>query len=444
MHSEQREALDDLITKIQVGRTTRRSFLERALFLGLSSSTALSLLDACNQQPHAISKQTTVVWESEHEYEDIYYQLTDRFNKSNTNGIFVVHISGPGDTGQLRNIFVNMLENHKSNIDVMSMDIIWPAEFAQNKWTYPVDDKWPISEQNKYLPGPIKACRFYNRVWAVPHHIDVGLIYYRKDLVPSPPNSWEALTSMATSAQRQTENGYIWQGAEYEGLVCNFVEVLYGYGGTVLDPSDPKKVVVNSPQAQEALARMAGWVGTISPSAVTSFKEEDAHLIWQNGKATFMRNWPFAYNQGNDPSRSKIVGKFDVHSMLYGGKNLTGHSCIGGWQLGINAFSKNKDAAWEFIKYMIGADTQKRLALDASQIGTLTSTYNDPDVLKKIAFFKNLAPVLQSAEPRPVSPTYLTMSTTIQSYVHQTLEHKLSVKDSLSLMQNDLQRIVLQ
>lgn len=124
------------------------------------------------------------------------------------------------------------------------------------------------------------------------------------------------------TAPSKTKFGYLWQGAQYEGLVCNFVEVLYGYGGNVLDPNNPKSVTVNSPEGVQALTQMVGWVGTISPAGVTTYKEEDSRSAWQNGDAAFMRNWPYAYVLGNDPKTSKIAGKFDIHPLLYGGTIL--------------------------------------------------------------------------------------------------------------------------
>jgi multiple sugar transport system substrate-binding protein len=236
--------------------------------------------------------------------------------------------------------------------------------------------------------------------------------------------------------------GYLWQGAQYEGLVCDFVEVLYGYGATVLDPNDAKKVTINSPEAVQALTQMVSWVGGISPTAVTTYKEEDSRSAWQDGDAAFMRNWPYAYSLGNDPKSSKIAGKFDVHPMLYGGSGTTGNSCLGGWQLGINAFSKNPDAAWKLVQFMISPESQKTLATELSLFATYKSVYTDSDVLAKAPFFGKMQPVLQNAKPRPVSPFYPDISNAIQLRIHSALTKQTAPADALTQLQSDLQTIV--
>jgi multiple sugar transport system substrate-binding protein len=442
MIPEQREVLDEIVTKVRVGRITRRSFIERAIAIGLTSSTAFALLEACSTAKTA-SNNNMILWESEHQFIDVYSQLVDIFNKTNKDGIHVVQVSGPIDTGQMHNELMKMLQARSSHVDVMSMDIIWPAEFAGHKWTQPVENKWLESERAKYLPGPIEGCTFDNHIWAVPFHIDVGFIYYRTDLIPALPDTWDELTAVAANVQKQTHQyGYVWQGAQYEGLVCDFVEVLYGYGGAILDPDDPKKVVVNSPQAEEALRRMVSWVGTISPANVIVFKEEDAQIVWQNGQAAFMRNWPQLYPPSNDSTVSRIAGKFAVHPMLFGGSNTIGHSCIGGWQLGINAFSRNQDAAWKFIEYMITFDIQKHLVRDASLLSTLIDIYDDPDVQSAIPFSKNLKSILQNAKPRPSSSKYPDVSSAIQKYVYRALMRDLQPAEALRQLQTDLQAIL--
>jgi multiple sugar transport system substrate-binding protein len=244
------------------------------------------------------------------------------------------------------------------------------------------------------------------------------------------------------TAPSKTKFGYLWQGAQYEGLVCDFVEVLYGYGGSVLDPNNPKSVTVNSPEGIQALTQMISWVGTISPAAVTTYKEEDARSAWQNGDAAFMRNWPYAYALGNDPKTSKIAGKFDLHPMLYGGSNTPGHSCLGGWQLGINGFSKNPDAAWKFVQYMLTANSQKTLVLQGSYNPTLKSIYADSDVLKKYPFYSKLLAIVNTGQSRPVSPVYPDISNAIQLRVHNALIKQTSPAAALSALQSDLQAIV--
>src|SRR5437868_1632688 len=269
---EQGEVIDEIITKIRAGRMTRRTFLERAVAVGLSSTAAVSLLEACGGTSNSTggNGQTVNINYLEKDTDGVYASLVNDFNKQN-NGVHVTYNSNaPNDTGQLLTILTTMLRARGSSIDVFPMDIIWPPEFGANGWTVPLDDKWPSSDRANYLPGPLRGCTYNGRVWAAPYITDAGLIFYRTDINKTAPTTWDDLVTMAEeSAPSKAKFGYVWQGAQYEGLVCDFVEVLYGYGGSVLDPNDLKKVTVNSPEAVEALTQMVSWVGTISPSAVT-------------------------------------------------------------------------------------------------------------------------------------------------------------------------------
>jgi multiple sugar transport system substrate-binding protein len=442
---EQGEVIDEIITKIRAGRITRRTFLERAVAVGLSSTAAVSLLEACGGTSNSSTGngQTVNINYIERDTNGVYAGLVSKFNAQN-NGVHVTYNSNaPADTGQLLTVLTTMLRARGTSYDVFPMDIIWPAEFGANGWTVPLDDKWPASDRANYLPGPLAGCTYNGKLWAAPDRTDAGLIYYRTDVISTPPNTWDELTTMAkAAAPSKTKFGYVWQGAQYEGLVCDFTEVLYGYGGSVLDPNDPKKVTVNSAEAMQALTLMTSWVGTISPSAVTTYMEETSRSAWQDGDSAFMRNWPYAYALGNDPSTSKVAKKFDVHPMLYGGSNTTGHSSLGGWQYGINAFSKNPDAAWKFIQYNLSLPTQKTLALQLSLTMTHKSIYTDPEVLAKNPFFSRLFPVFQTAQPRPVSAFYPDISNAIQVRVHNALTKQSSPAAALSGLQSDLQAIV--
>ena len=445
MYLEQGEVIDEIITKIRNGRITRRTFLERAIAVGLTSTAAVSLLEACGGTSNSStgSGQTVNINYIERDTNGVYKSLVDNFNAQN-NGVHVNYNSNaPADTGQLLTILTTMLRARSSAYDVFPMDIIWPPEFGANGWTVPLQDKWPASDRANYLPGPLAGCTYNGKLWAAPTRTDAGLIYYRTDIIKTAPTTWAEMTSMAkANAPSKAKVGYVWQGAQYEGLVCDFTEVLYGYGGSVLDPNDPKKVTVNSPEGVAALTLMTSWVGGISPSAVTTYKEEDSRSSWQNGDSVFMRNWPYAFSLGNDPSSSKIAGKFDVHNMLYGGSNTTGHSSLGGWQYGINAFSKNPDAGWKFVQHQLSPASQKTIALKLSLTATLKSIYTDADVLKANPFFAKLAPVFETAQPRPVTPFYPDVSNAIQVRIHNALTGQSSPQAALTALTSDLQAIV--
>jgi len=443
-HPEQREVLDEIVVKMRAGRMSRRTFLERATVIGLSSTAALSLLEACGGSTGSTSSgPVTIVWQSENDTSGAYKQIVENFNKSQKD----VHVNwqnGPSGTADIMTVYRNMLRARGATIDLMSIDVVFPAEFGSNGWVVALDSKWSSSERAKYLQGPLKSCTFGGKIWAAPFRTDIGLIYYRKDIVAKAPASWEELTTLANDNKSKAKYGYVWQGNQSESLVCDFNEVLNGYGGSILDANDPTKVTVNSPEAMAAVDKMASWVGGISPTAITTYSEEPARSTWQNGDAIFMRNWPYAYSLGNDAAKSKVAGKFDVHPMLPGGSNTTGHSTTGGWNLAINAYTAQdkQDAAWKFTQYLLGPDAQKVGATVASFTVALQSVYSDPDVQKQEPFFSKLTDSLQNALPRPVTPRYVDVTNAIQLRIHQALTKQSTTSAALSALAADLQPLV--
>jgi ABC-type glycerol-3-phosphate transport system substrate-binding protein len=445
MLSEQRELLDENLRKIRAGRMTRRSFLECALFVGLSSSAAVSLLEACagsSNSTRGNGAATNILWTGDSRVSFLYQKLVDTFNKTNRDGIHVTYIEGRVNLGFIYRL---MFHARANTTDILSLDVIWPIEFGAANWLVPLEQKWSSSERVQYFPGPLQTCSYEGKLWAVPFATDAGLLYSRSHLISTTPATWDQMASLAQSALSQVPYGYIWQGQQYESLVCNFVEVLYGYGGAVLDKTNLKRVIVNSPEAMQALVEMISWVGTISPLSITTPTGDPEYIVyseWEAGQAAFMRNWG-ADAVGLDTKTAKVVGKFDVHSTLAGEENTKGRSCVGGWDLGINAFSKNVDASWTFIHYLLGADVQKALTLSKSRFATLQSVYEDAEVLAEVPMVRHLKPIFLDALPRPLSPVYSDMSEAIQLHIHQALTRQTSPADALSALQSDLQTIIV-
>jgi multiple sugar transport system substrate-binding protein len=172
MFSEQRSEMNEIITKIRAGRLTRRSFLERAAAIGLSSSAAVSLLEACGGSSNSSGGSgpaVSIVWQSEQDLTQTYKLLVDTFNKTvgSKQGIHVTWSPGPASTNDLLTKYFNMLRARNGSADVISIDIVYAAQFAASQWTKPItDSQWPVSEQQKYLPGPLQGCTYQGKIVA--------------------------------------------------------------------------------------------------------------------------------------------------------------------------------------------------------------------------------------------------------------------------------------
>src|SRR5690606_300665 len=192
------------------------------------------------------------------------------------------------------------------------------------------------------------------RLVGLPLCADVGLLYYGTDLLAeysftTPPATWDELEEMAATIQageRAAGNddfwGYVWQGAAYEGLTTNALEWVYSNGGgQIVEPAGV--VSIDNPNAVAAIERPAGWVGPISPAEVTSFQEESARSLWQQGNAAFMRNWPYAYALS---SGGEAAGKFGISALPSGSDSgATQASTLGGWQLAVNRYAADAGVA---------------------------------------------------------------------------------------------------
>src|SRR5260221_6675714 len=186
---EQGEVIDEIITKIRAGRMTRRTFLERAVAVGLSSSAAVSLLEACGGTSNTTggNGQTVNINFIQKDLNHVYAGLVSKFNAQN-NGVHVTHNSNaPNVTDDLLTILATMLRARSSSIDVFPMDIIWPPEFGANGWTVTLDDKWPTSDRANYLPGPLRCCTDNGKVGAAPYVTHAELVLYRTDITKTAP-----------------------------------------------------------------------------------------------------------------------------------------------------------------------------------------------------------------------------------------------------------------
>src|SRR6185312_3583 len=152
-------------------------------------------------------------WQSENDSTSTYSSLADTFNKTigSQKGIHITWQQGPSDGTAMLTNYNNMFRARNHSVDIAAIDIVWPAQFGAAQWLKPItDSQWPTSERQNYLQGPIQGCTFQDKLWAAPYRTDLGILYYRKDLISSPPTTYDDLSTMSKSvAPSKTKYGYV-------------------------------------------------------------------------------------------------------------------------------------------------------------------------------------------------------------------------------------------
>jgi multiple sugar transport system substrate-binding protein len=344
--------------------------------------------------------------------------IIERFEEENPD-IKVVDEQLPPNTDQQHQFYVTNLEAGSADFDVFGLDVIWTPEFSRAGWLLDISDVIDEVEREDFLEGPIRADTYEGRLYAAPWYVDGGVLYYRKDLLDkysiAPPMTFDEL---ATSAQfilsRENDpdlHGFIWQGKQYEGLVCAAMEFIYGNGAKVLDEGQP---VLDSPQAVAAINWMRQLIEVgITPELVTTADEEATRNIFGGGRAIYMRNWPYAWNIFQR-DESSIKDKVGITAMPHfpAGESA---STLGGWQLGVNTYSKSPEAAKRFIRFMVSADIQERLAITAGYKPSRRSVYYRPRLREEQPFIVELLSIMERTQPRPVTPFYPRITQVLQT-----------------------------
>ncbi|MBB4313829.1 ABC transporter substrate-binding protein [Roseospira marina] len=326
-------------------------------------------------------------------------------------------------------LYQQLLAAGAGDIDVLQIDVVWPGLLAEH-----LLDLGPVlgAEAEAHLPALIANDTVDGRLVAVPWFIDVGVLYYRADLLETydrpVPTTWAALTDTAAYIQEQERAagadelwGYVWQGRAYEGLTCNALEWIASYGGgTIVAPDGA--ISIDNPAAAAALDRAAGWVGTISPRGVLNHGEEEARGLFQSGRAVFMRNWPYAWALAQDED-SAVAGKIGVAPLPAGPE---GHSTatLGGAHLAVSRYSEQIEVATDLVRYLTSAAEQKRRAIAAAFNPSRPALYEDPEVLAALPVLAEMATVIDGAVARPATVTgarYNRVSAAVFTAVHDVL-----------------------
>jgi multiple sugar transport system substrate-binding protein len=324
---------------------------------------------------------------------------------------------------QQRTAFIQRQQAKSDDCDVFSSDVIWTAEFASQKWLYDLTP-YVNASRSKYIGAPLETVHYGGSYWGVPETSDAAFLFYKPKDTPNPPSTWQQVYADAAK-----QGGIVYQGAAYEGLTCDYLEIAFAAGGQVLSP-DGKKSVINSPQNLKALQLMVdGIKGGSAPKAVTTYMEPETDQAWTSGRYGFMRNWTYAYAADNT-GPSKVKGEYKVAplpSFEGGGKAgiLGGHNSV------ISAYTKNPGLALKLADFYASPAFQKKALLKYSQAAVIPDVYHDADVQKAVPYAAELLQALSQAKARPVSPVYPQISQAIYKNVNDALAGRVSPQDAL-------------
>jgi len=397
-----------------------------------------------NELDNADDNEVTIVFGSGKDETGATDSLIKAFEEEHEN-IKVEVREFPNNSDQQHDQYVTIFSSESSEIDVINMDVIWPAEFSEAGYLLSLDRFIEDDELDveNYLAGGMDAGNYNLQQWALPRYLNSGLLYYRSDIVETPPETWDELIEMSTELQgeKDTKFGYIMQALQYEGLVANFNEFIESYGGKIID--EDNNIIINSPETIKGLEKMIEIVNSdIVPSNVTTFNEPETISEYAQGSSVFARQWPAMYANLQKEDESNVIGKVDVSPLPAGDSGS--RATLGGWLGGISKFSEHPREAWEFLKFITGPEGQKIMAVEATQTPTYLPLFDDEEVQKASPLFanKDFVEGLKSASPRPVTPKYAEVSDVIQIEVSRALAEEITAEEAISNMEEKLIDIV--
>jgi ABC-type glycerol-3-phosphate transport system substrate-binding protein len=363
-----------------------------------------------------------------------------RFNAEHP-GIRVVRRDTPDAADQRHQLYVQWLNAQATDPDILQLDAIWTPEFAAAGWIFPLDRFNP--DTAAFFPNTIAANRWQDTLFALPWFVDVGMLYWRTDLLPAPPGTLAELVrdAKAIRQKRGLPYGLVFQGARYEGLVTNFLEYLGAFGGRIIEGG---RVVISSDAGRKALTEMGDEIYRegIVPTAVLTWHEEESRFAFQNGQSVFMRNWPYAVGLLQDSTASKVAGRFSVAPMPAGpGGSPT--AALGGAQLAINRRTENPEAAWAVVDYLTRPEQMLERARVVGQFPARVALYEDNRLTGSLRISPATARrVIEYAVPRPVTPVYNQLSEILQIYLHRALTRQVTPAAALARAQTEMQRLL--
>lgn len=418
----------------------------RQLFKGLIAASAVSIMAA-----HGVAQAQTVRVFSggQNQRPDLMRKMFDEFEKRNP-GV-KVEIETGGATSELQRQYLSTVLNAKdSAIDIYMLDIVNPMQYARAGWLEPLDGYLGAEASTimrTYLPAYGAANVVDGKIVALPAFADAQFLYYRKDLFDKhgvkEPTTWDELAAglkkILDAEKNPNMNGVATSGAAIEGAVCTMLVPYWSQGKEFNDARG--NLTFDKAAAVKGMEMYLGLVDRgVMQKNIGEVRPADMNNSFKAGNLLAMVNWGFAWNvlQTGD---STVKGKVGVAKLpaMTGGQSAT---CIGGWQWGVSAFSKNKAVAAKLVRHMSTPEVAKFLAVEGSLLPIFASTYRDADVLKKEPWYEFALPAIQAAKGRPMSANYGQVSDVVRTTTNAMLARTVKPAEGVDDIDGKLRRVM--
>ena len=421
---------------------------EKLFYIGLSSFLILVLIFISFILSPLSSKHSTSSLEKKIYFADnissAHKKVIEKFNEKYEGQIKVVAINLPFEkfsTNERKELLARYLRSKSERIDVFSVDQIWVPRFA--KWVIPLDKTLNNEQKKSLLKYAMESCIYNDTIVAIPLYIDLSVLFYNKEYLKHLPDyviikkkldnsiTWQDFLSLNEQLKNSGRPFFIFQADDFEGLICNYCELLKNYNKSII--KDDSLFVV-TPEAKKSLQLLVDLVNKYkaSPKEVIQFKENDSYYYFMEHKGIFLRGWSSFLNL-----HKSLYNNTDAYENL--GIAPTPHfkgakksSVFGGWNLMISKFSQNIPEAITFVKFLVSNEAQKILYEEGGYLPINTKIYADTEYVNRFPNLKFYQKLLGQGFHRPFLKNYTNISDVLSYYLHLAIKQGLSVDEALT------------
>ena len=359
--------------------------------------------------------------------------------------------TGGGAVADFHRAQVEMAQSKSPDLDIMSLDVIWPPEFGENGWAVSLDDRIPEADRADFIPVMIDACTWKGHIYAVPWMSDIGALWYRKDIlenegikVPAEGWEWEEFFKICQDLKEKYPDmdPFLIDNSRSEQLLCNWQEFLASNGGDFFDESG--LIRINDSVAVESLQMMVDMIHKYKvthAATLTGDLDVCTGIFIDRGTGIFHRNWNYVWGMALRPGVVVATDKIWVGSLPHfpGHKSL---HCVGGWNWAITPGSKHPDEAWEVIKFLGSQEIMKTMMVGGGYTQARLSLVPDPDVAAVFPIFPGYIDIYKTGTSRPKIPQYMAVSDLEQPEIHAAVSKTKSPKDALDALAEKMSKLL--